>query len=64
MSKKKRFVKREQRGDKSKKMSIISFGKPEPVLTTGTDYREIWYDTPPTTTPSRLTVWRWRSLST
>jgi PBSX family phage portal protein len=44
MSKKKRFVKREQRGDKSKKMSIISFGKPEPVLTTGTDYREIWYD--------------------
>ncbi|NBF71989.1 phage portal protein, partial [Enterobacter hormaechei] len=44
MSKKKRFVKRDQRGDKSKKMSIISFGKPEPVLTTGTDYREIWYD--------------------
>lgn len=44
MSKKKRFVKRDQRGDKSKKMSIITFGKPEPVLTTGTDYRDIWYD--------------------
>ncbi|EOM7964571.1 hypothetical protein ACNZ94_004515 [Escherichia coli] len=29
MSKKKRFVKRDQRGDKSKKMSIITFGKPE-----------------------------------
>ncbi len=25
-------------------MSIITFGKPEPVLTTGTDYRDIWYD--------------------
>lgn len=33
MSKKKRFVKRDQRGDKQKKMSIITFGKPEPVLT-------------------------------
>ncbi|EBB9412537.1 phage portal protein, partial [Salmonella enterica] len=44
MSKKKHFVKRDQRGDKSKKMSIITFGKPEPVLTTGTDYRDIWYD--------------------
>ncbi|PWD64934.1 MULTISPECIES: phage portal protein [Pectobacterium] len=27
-----------------KKMSIITFGKPEPVLTTGTDYRDVWYD--------------------
>ncbi|PWC18230.1 phage portal protein [Brenneria corticis] len=27
-----------------KKMSIITFGKPEPVLTTGTDYHDIWYD--------------------
>lgn len=44
MSKKNRFVKRNPRGDKSKKMSIITFGKPEPVLTTGTDYRDIWYD--------------------
>ncbi|KAA7935990.1 phage portal protein, partial [Salmonella enterica subsp. enterica serovar Anatum] len=43
MSKKKHFIKRDQRGDKSKKMSIITFGKPEPVLTTGTDYRDIWY---------------------
>ncbi|ULR31959.1 phage portal protein [Dickeya fangzhongdai] len=25
-------------------MSIITFGKPEPVLTTGTDYRDVWYD--------------------
>ncbi|WP_140920178.1 phage portal protein [Limnobaculum xujianqingii] len=27
-----------------KKMSIITFGKPEPILTTGTDYQEIQYD--------------------
>lgn len=42
--KKKKFVKRGQRAQQSKKMSIISFGKPEPILTTGTDYRDIWYD--------------------
>ncbi|EPZ8126040.1 phage portal protein [Yersinia enterocolitica] len=24
--------------------SVISFGEPEPILTTGTDYSEIWYD--------------------
>lgn len=42
--KKKRYTARNKRGDKAKKMSIISFGKPEPVLTTGTDYRDIWYD--------------------
>jgi hypothetical protein len=64
MSKKKRFVKREPRGNQSKKMSIISFGKPEPVLTTGTDYRKSGTTTPPITTRSRLTAWRWRSLST
>lgn len=29
---------------KQRSMSIITFDKPEPVLTTGTDYREIWYD--------------------
>ncbi len=28
----------------TRKMSIITLGKPEPVLTTGTDYQEIWYD--------------------
>ncbi|MCA3994691.1 phage portal protein [Serratia marcescens] len=28
----------------ARKMSITTLGKPEPVLTTGTDYREIWYD--------------------
>ncbi|MGV8261008.1 hypothetical protein, partial [Pseudomonas aeruginosa] len=44
MTKKKKYVKREHRGPQSKKMSIISFDKPEPVLTTGTDYRNIWYD--------------------
>ncbi|HCA1950001.1 TPA: phage portal protein [Klebsiella pneumoniae] len=41
---KKRYTARNKHGDKAKKMSIISFGKPEPVLTTGTDYRDIWYD--------------------
>jgi len=30
--------------EKQRHMSIITFDKPEPVLTTGTDYREIWYD--------------------
>ncbi|ENU1408042.1 phage portal protein, partial [Escherichia coli] len=24
--------------------STITFGQPEPVLTTGTDYHNIWYD--------------------
>ncbi len=24
--------------------SVITFGKPEPILTTGTDYHNIWYD--------------------
>ncbi|WP_447880016.1 phage portal protein [Serratia fonticola] len=28
----------------ARKMSIVSLGKPEPVLTTGTDYKDIWYD--------------------
>lgn len=27
-----------------RKMSIISLGKPEPVLTSGTNYKDIWYD--------------------
>lgn len=27
-----------------KRMSVLRFGKPEPVLTTGTDYRDVWYD--------------------
>lgn len=44
MSKKKRFIKRDLRGDKFKKMSIFTFGKPEPVLATDTDNRDIWYD--------------------
>ncbi|EPY4306344.1 phage portal protein [Klebsiella pneumoniae] len=29
---------------KKKSMSVLRFGKPEPVLTTGTDYRDVWYD--------------------
>ena len=28
----------------ARKMSILRFGKPEPVLTTGTDYCDVWYD--------------------
>lgn len=24
--------------------SVITFGEPEPILTTGTDYHNIWYD--------------------
>src|SRR5690606_23803440 len=28
----------------SRKMSIITLGKPEPVLTTGTNYKDVWYD--------------------
>lgn len=28
----------------SRKMSIITLGKPEPVLTTGTNYSDVWYD--------------------
>jgi len=43
MSKRKpsRQAKKEQ-PDRSKKMSIISMGRPEPILTTGTNYRDIW----------------------
>lgn len=41
----KRQAKRTPAASKSTRaMSIITFDKPEPVLTTGTDYREIWYD--------------------
>lgn len=29
---------------KPRAMSIISLGKPEPVLTTGTNYTDVWYD--------------------
>jgi PBSX family phage portal protein len=42
--KKKKYVDRKARPAKAKKMSIISFDKPEPILTTGTDYTNIWYD--------------------
>ncbi|WP_313375149.1 phage portal protein [Pantoea sp. CTOTU50773] len=44
---KKRYKQRASGAQQSKsnrKMSVLRFGKPEPVLTTGTDYREVWYD--------------------
>ncbi|QCT18495.1 phage portal protein [Jejubacter calystegiae] len=28
----------------ARKMSIITLGKPEPILTTGTNYSDVWYD--------------------
>ncbi|WP_396130846.1 phage portal protein [Ewingella allii] len=39
-------VRATQPGSKAsnKKMSIITLGKPEPILTTGTNYKDIWYD--------------------
>ncbi|HDR2889411.1 TPA: phage portal protein [Enterobacter asburiae] len=33
-----------QQETSKRKMSVLRFGKPEPVLTTGTDYRDVWYD--------------------
>ena len=33
-----------QQKTSNRKMSVLRFGKPEPVLTTGTDYRDVWYD--------------------
>ncbi len=45
MSKKKfRAAKRQDSSKPARSMSILRFGKPEPVLTTGTDYRDVWYD--------------------
>ena len=45
MKKKKYNRQRDNRPVKpEKKMSILRFGKPEPVLTTGTDYSDVWYD--------------------
>ncbi|AHF77583.1 Phage portal protein, PbsX family [Sodalis praecaptivus] len=31
-------------GRKPRQMSIITLGKPEPILTTGTNYTDVWYD--------------------
>jgi PBSX family phage portal protein len=42
--KKKKYINQKAQVQQAKKMSIITFGKPEPVLTTGTDYAEVWYD--------------------
>ncbi|OJB82963.1 phage portal protein [Yersinia ruckeri] len=44
MKKNKRQLKRTPVTSAAKNMSIVSLGKPEPILTTGTDYKEIWYD--------------------
>lgn len=45
MKKKKVNHRRDNRAlEANKKMSILRFGKPEPVLTTGTDYQDVWYD--------------------
>lgn len=45
MKKNKRQMKRApEKATSKRKMSIITFDKPEPILTTGTDYRDIWYD--------------------
>lgn len=41
---KKKYTNKKAQPQQAKKMSIITFGKPEPVLTTGTDYAEVWYD--------------------
>lgn len=40
----KRTAKRIDKNQPANKMSVLRFGKPEPVLTTGTDYHDIWYD--------------------
>ncbi|HED3853637.1 TPA: phage portal protein [Enterobacter soli] len=43
--KKKKYKQRDTKpASPAKKMSVLRFGKPEPVLTTGTDYRDVWYD--------------------
>ncbi|MBD1229521.1 phage portal protein, partial [Xenorhabdus griffiniae] len=46
MSKKKlrKTAKAAQTNDRQRKMSLITLGKPEPILTTLTDYQKIWYD--------------------
>ncbi|WP_036770735.1 phage portal protein [Photorhabdus australis] len=46
MSKKKlrKTAKAPQTNHPKRKMSLITLGKPEPILTTMTDYQKIWYD--------------------
>lgn len=45
MKKKNGKYRRDSRAPQArKKMSVLRFGKPEPVLTTGTDYQDVWYD--------------------
>lgn len=43
--KKKRYVKKQEvKAFTPGRGSVITFGEPEPILTTGTDYHNIWYD--------------------
>lgn len=44
MSKKKLRKTAAKTADTKRNMSIITLGKPEPILTTHTDYQNIWYD--------------------
>ncbi|TYO92808.1 phage portal protein, partial [Xenorhabdus doucetiae] len=46
MSKKtlRKTAKAKQPQPQQRKMSLITLGKPEPILTTQTDYQKIWYD--------------------
>ncbi|WP_024550787.1 phage portal protein [Siccibacter turicensis] len=44
MKKNNRYRQRDTKAQPKNKMSILRFGKPEPVLTTGTDYHDVWYD--------------------
>ncbi|MEQ1967596.1 phage portal protein [Xenorhabdus nematophila] len=46
MSKKtlRKTAKAPQTNHRQRKMSLITLGKPEPILTTMTDYQKIWYD--------------------
>ncbi|SUX71895.1 phage portal protein, PBSX family [Citrobacter freundii] len=41
---KKRKYKERRTVTKQRHMSLITLGKPEPILTTGTNYTDVWYD--------------------
>lgn len=41
---KKRKFRERRSAPKPRHMSLISLGKPEPILTTGTNYTDVWYD--------------------
>ncbi len=44
--------------------SVITFGEPEPILTTGTDYHNIWYDNEYDHWRLPIIAWRWPSCRT